>query len=204
MSRVKLSREPAVSALDVLIMLEDYLYDSHTLRVENMIGELAGALGLSDSQTGVLRLLARYHDIGKLAISDSIILKPGPLTPEEFMEVKRHSYTGYCLARSTPGLDHVAEWILLHHEWWNGCGYPLGLKGEEIPLECRILSIVDAYDAMTVNRPYRNAMKSDDAVEELIRCAGKQFDPQLVEAFVIYYSLNLLDSPSSSSAMADR
>ncbi|MFZ5652480.1 MAG: HD-GYP domain-containing protein [Bacillota bacterium] len=186
MSWVKLNPEPAGSALDVLIMLEDYLYDSHSLRVEKMIGELAGALGLSDSQICSLRLLARYHDIGKLAISDFIVLKPGPLTPEEFREVKRHSYTGYCLARSTPGLDHVAEWILLHHEWWNGCGYPLGLKGEEIPLECRILSIVDAYDAMTGRRPYRNAMTHDDAVQELIRCAGIQFDPRLVEAFVSF------------------
>ncbi|MFZ5648332.1 MAG: HD-GYP domain-containing protein [Bacillota bacterium] len=189
---VKLGRVTPESgvALDVLSMLGDYLCDCHSVRVEDIVGVLAKAIGLSAGSIPDIRLLARYHDIGKLAIPDSIIFKPGSLTSEEFREIKRHSYTGYCMARSTPGLDHIAEWILLHHEWWNGCGYPMGLKGEEIPLECRILSIADAYDAMTSHRPYRNAMTCDQAVNELKRCAGLQFDPQLVEFFVRFIEKN--------------
>jgi HD-GYP domain-containing protein (c-di-GMP phosphodiesterase class II) len=98
--------------------------------------------------------------------------------------MQRHCEVGHRIALASPDLMHIADWILKHHEWWDGSGYPLGLRGEEIPLECRILSIADAYDAMTNDRPYRKAMNYDEAIEELNRFAGTQFDPHLVDKFV--------------------
>ena len=98
--------------------------------------------------------------------------------------MRRHSEIGYRIALSSVDLLHIAEWILRHHEWWDGSGYPIGLAGTDIPMECRILSIADAYDAMTSDRPYRNAMPKARAIEELRRCAGSQFDPELVERFI--------------------
>jgi len=102
----------------------------------------------------------------------------------EYIEMKRHSEIGYIIAMSPPDLGPIAEFILKHHEWWNGQGYPLGLKGEEIPLECRILAVADAYDAMTSDRPYRSSLSQSKALAELKRCAGVQFDPKLVDKFV--------------------
>ena len=99
-----------------------------------------------------------FHDIGKVGIPDRILFKPGRLTDEEYKEMKRHSEIGHRIAQSAPDLQPIADYILRHHEWWNGGGYPLGLSGENIPLECRILAIADAYDAMTSDRPYRKAM----------------------------------------------
>lgn len=98
--------------------------------------------------------------------------------------MQRHCEIGYRIAQSAPDLVPIADWVLKHHERWDGKGYPLGLKEEEIPLECRILAIADAYDAMTSDRPYRKAMSCEEAVAELLRCAGTQFDPQLVLIFV--------------------
>ncbi|MEN6459954.1 MAG: FIST N-terminal domain-containing protein [Syntrophomonas sp.] len=127
---------------------------------------------------------ARFHDIGKVDISDQILFKPGALTPEEKKEMQRHCEIGYRIAQSSTELRPIADWILKHHEWWNGQGYPLGVKGDDIPLECRILAILDAYDDMTSDRPYRQAMSRGAAIEEIRRCAGTQFDPVVVDKFI--------------------
>ncbi|WP_245867411.1 Cyclic di-GMP phosphodiesterase [Sporomusa silvacetica DSM 10669] len=131
-----------------------------------------------------LKLLAQFHDIGKVGIPDKILFKPGTLTPEKFNEMQRHSEIGFRIAQSSPDLNLIADYILKHHEWWDGSGYPMGLSGENIPLECRILSIADAYDAMTSDRPYRKALVHKHAIDELRRFAGIQFDPELVENFI--------------------
>ena len=131
-----------------------------------------------------LGLLARFHDLGKVGIPDNILNKPGKLTDEEFDRMRKHSEMGYRIAQSVPDLAPIADLILKHHEWWDGRGYPLGLAGESIPLSCRILFIADAYDAMTEDRPYRKAMDRGEAIEELQRCAGTQFDPDLVADFI--------------------
>lgn len=133
---------------------------------------------------GDLFSFAHFHDIGKVGISDQILFKPGPLTPEEIKEMQTHCEIGYRIARSSTELFPIADWILKHHEWWNGQGYPLGLKGEDIPLECRILAILDAYDEMTSERPYRKAMNHKYAIEEIKRCAGSQFDPVLADKII--------------------
>lgn len=142
-------------------------------------------MGLSEMRIQAdLRLFAQFHDIGKVGIPDQILFKNGPLTLEEMVIMKRHCEIGYRIAQASPDLLPIAEWILKHHEWWNGKGYPLGLKGEEIPLECRILAIADAYDAMTNDRPYRKALTREEALSEIKKCSGTQFDPRLVDMFL--------------------
>lgn len=164
--------------------LLDYFTLAHVDRLQAMITRIGESLGLSPHTVKNLRLLARFHDIGKVGISKRILFKPGPLTPWQIREMRRHCEIGYRMALSEPQLRPIAGWILHHHEWWNGQGYPVGLKGKDIPLECRILALVDAYDAMTFDRPYRKAMSHAEAVAELQRCAGTQFDPELTRRFI--------------------
>ncbi len=131
-----------------------------------------------------LFIFARFHDIGKVGIPEQILFKTGPLTPEEEKEMQRHCEIGYRIARSVTELRPIADWILKHHEWWNGQGYPLGIKGADIPLECRIMAILDAYDDMTSDRPYHQPMSCEAAIEEIRRWAGIQFDPVLADKFI--------------------
>ncbi len=170
----------------VIRLLEprDFIAEGHADRMQDMASKLGRKAGLPKRKVANLCLLARFHDIGKVGIPDAILFKPGPLTPEEYKEMQGHCDIGYRIARSSPELVPIAEWILKHQEWWNGLGYPLGLAGEEIPLECRILAIVDAFDAMTNDRPYRPAMSREAAVAELKNYAGSQFDSDLVEKFL--------------------
>ncbi|MDR7868390.1 MAG: diguanylate cyclase [Sporomusaceae bacterium] len=173
-----------VATLAQALEARDFVTDGHADRLQELMERLAVAVGLPNSELPDLRLLGRFHDIGKVGIPDHILFKPGRLTAEEFEVMKRHSEIGYRIALASPELEPIADWILKHQEWWNGEGYPLGLAGEDIPLPCRILGIVDAYDAMTNDRPYRKAMTHTDAVSELVRCAGRQFDASLVALFV--------------------
>lgn len=189
MYREKLHRSQSVRSAMIQTLMKalearDFITEGHAERLESLMVSFGETLGLLEDMINDLRLLARFHDIGKVGTPDSILLKPGPLTPDELAEMRRHCEIGYRIAQASPDLMPIADWILKHHEWWNGEGYPAGLKGEEIPLACRILAIVDAFDAMTNNRPYRKAMSVEDALEELKRCAGTQFDPQLVPVFV--------------------
>jgi diguanylate cyclase (GGDEF)-like protein len=178
------SRSATVQALIKTLEARDFITDGHAGRLHNYAQKLGQSLGLSEERLNDLQILARFHDLGKVGISDHILFKPGRLTDEEFEEMKRHCEIGHRIALSTSDLAPVADYILKHHEWWDGRGYPLGIQGEEIPLECRILAIVDAYDAMTSERPYKGAMSHIESVQELRRCAGTQFDPNLVEEFI--------------------
>lgn len=162
----------------------DFITEGHTDRIQDTVKHLAKAISLPDYKINDLCLFARFHDIGKVGIADSILFKPERLSTEEMNAMKKHSEIGFRIAQSSPDLAHIADLILKHHEWWNGKGYPLGLKSEEIPLECRILSIADAYDAMSNDRPYRKAMSRGEIISEMLRCAGEQFDAQLVDIFL--------------------
>lgn len=173
-----------VNALSKALELRDFITEGHGERLQQIVAQLGKEIGLPSYKIADLRLLGYFHDIGKIGIPDRILFKAGSLDMKEYEEVKRHCQIGYQIARAVPVLTPIAEWILKHHEWWNGCGYPLGLKEEEIPLECRILAIADAYDAMTSTRPYRTAGTPDAAITELQACAGRQFDPGLVASFI--------------------
>lgn len=189
MYREKLHRSQSIRSTIVQTLMKtlearDLVYDGHVDRLQELVTALGMAAGLSERRLDDLRLLAKFHDIGKVGVPDRILFKPGPLTPEETLEMQRHCEIGHRIAVASPDLAPIADWILKQHEWWNGEGYPLGLAGQDIPLECRILAIADAYDAMTSDRPYRKAMTHEQALAELRRCAGTQFDPRLVAAFM--------------------
>lgn len=163
---------------------KDFIFDGHADRMQSLVSIMAKDMDLPENNLSNLQLLARFHDIGKVGIPDRILHKPGPLTNSEFIEIQRHCAIGLHIAETVNDLTRIADWVLKHHEWWNGEGYPLGLKGEEIPIECRILAIADAFEVMTSGRPYRAAMPRDEALAELKRCAGTQFDPHLVSKFI--------------------
>jgi diguanylate cyclase (GGDEF)-like protein/PAS domain S-box-containing protein len=179
--RKQSTRSAIVQALMKALEVRDFITEGHAERLQSVVASVGETMGLPDSKLVDLRLLAQFHDIGKVGVPDRILFKPGPLTREEYAEMQRHSEIGHRIAQSAPDLVPIADWILKHHEWWNGEGYPLGLTGEEIPLECRILAIADAYDAMTSERPYRKAMGHEEALSELKEKAGIQFDPELVQ-----------------------
>ncbi|NLB51870.1 MAG: diguanylate cyclase, partial [Syntrophomonadaceae bacterium] len=182
--RSQSARSAIVQTLMKALEARDFITEGHAERLQVMLADLGTKLGLSDRNIVDLRLLAQFHDIGKVGLPDRILFKPEPLTPDERKEMQRHSEIGHRIALSSPDLIHISDWILKHHEWWNGAGYPLGLKKEDIPLECRILAVADAYDAMTSHRPYRQALSKEAAVIELRRCAGIQFDPYLIDQFI--------------------
>ena len=145
---------------------------------------LAKAAGIPKKRIKDLCLLVQFHDIGNISVHNNILHKPGRLSSEEFVEIQKHSDVGHRIAQSAPDLAHISDYILKHHEWWNGNGYPLGLRGNEIPIESRIIAIVDAYESMTTGRPHRPAISKNEALAELKRCAGTQFDPTLVKKFI--------------------
>jgi HD-GYP domain-containing protein (c-di-GMP phosphodiesterase class II) len=156
----------------------------HARRLQDLALALGKKVGLSEYQLNNLRLLALLHDIGKIGIPDSILFKTYTLTPSEWKKMKEHSRIGYRMAKQIPDFAPIAREILYHHEHWDGSGYPDGLKGEKIPLLSRIISIVDAYDVMQSRRPYKGSITKAKALREIKRCAGTQFDPQLVEIFL--------------------
>ncbi len=178
------TRNRVVESLMTALAERDYITEGHAMRLEKLCMALGKKKNLSSQQLAELALLARVHDLGKVGIPDNILFKPGILDESQWETMKLHPEKGYRIALSSPDLAGIADKVLKHHERWDGTGYPLGLKGEEIPLTCRILAIVDAFDAMTNDRPYKSAMSVTDAKIELYNCSGQQFDPHLVEAFL--------------------
>lgn len=195
-------RSTFVNTIMRMIGARDFITEGHCERLKSLVELTAFSLGLSEDRINDLQLLAEFHDIGKIGIPDGILLKQGALTHKEKEEMQRHCEIGHHIAMSSPDMVHIANWILNHHEWWNGNGYPQGLKGENIPIECRILSIIDAYDAMTNDRPYREAMSHQEALSELKEGAGIQFDPLLVFEFIkVLEALKIYVASSVKEAM---
>lgn len=154
----------------------------HADRVTALALRIADALRTGAGRVDAIRTGGPLHDVGKLAVDPSILRKPGALDPDEVETIRRHPELGVDMLEGA--LRHGLECVLHHHERWDGTGYPHGLAGDEIPIEARIVALADAYDAMTSDRPYRAALSHEEAVAEVSRCAGTQFDPQVAEAFL--------------------
>jgi HD-GYP domain-containing protein (c-di-GMP phosphodiesterase class II) len=152
------------------------------LDIAREMGVVEGSQQWVDMQRGSL-----LHDVGKIGVSDTILLKPGKLTEVEWVEMRKHPEIGYNMLRQVEFLENAAEIILSHHERWDGQGYPRRLRGEDIPLGARIFMVVDTFDSMTSDRPYRKALDTEKALAEVLRCRGAQFDPKVVEAFMDIY-----------------
>lgn len=178
------SRNATIRLLQKTLYEKHHDTEEHTQRVKELSTKLGEQIGLSQEKLNQLELLSLLHDIGKIGIPEHILMKPGKLTNEEWETMKRHTEIGYRIAKATPGLEHVANEILSHHERYDGTGYPRGLKGEEIPILSRIINIADSFDVMTHKRVYKDANDCNYAIEELERCSGTQFDPVLVEQFL--------------------
>lgn len=173
-----------VASLQRALLEKSYETEEHALRLINLSQKIGDALGLHENEMNDLKLLASLHDIGKVAISDTILLKPGKLTKDEWEEMKRHSEIGFRIAQSAPELSHISEYILCHHERWDGAGYPQGRSGDAIPLLSRIISIADSYDVMTHIRSYKDKISKEEALAEIRLRAGTQFDPVLADLFI--------------------
>ncbi len=164
--------------------LRDHWLEGHAAEVAELAIDLGRAAGLSSAALFELELAARLHDVGKRAVPQAILSKPGPLTDVEWAVMRRHPEWGSEMLADVPGLEPVAQAVHAHHEHWDGKGYPQGLAGPDIPFASRIVAVCDAFSAMTTERPYRGARTVVEALAELRRCADTQFDPALVEAFV--------------------
>src|SRR5262249_28036748 len=160
----------------------------HSDRVARFAMSVARELRIDGPEAVSLERAAKMHDIGKLAIPDSLLDKPSPLTPGEQAIVRRHVDAGAEILASTTSLSDLAPVVLATHEWFGGGGYPLKLTGATIPLVSRIIAVADAYDAMTQTRIYRSALDSSEAVAELLRCVNTQFDPDVIAAFLAVLS----------------
>ncbi len=173
-----------IMALARSVEEKDEETEGHCSRIERLAILTGERLGLIDNRLIPLSYAAYLHDVGKVRVPSEILTKPGPLTEEEWKEMRKHPVYGAEMLKEKEFLREAAEVVRAHHERYDGTGYPRGLKGEEIPIEARIISVVDAYDAMTSDRPYRPAMSREDAIEELKKNAGTQFDPRVVKVFL--------------------
>jgi putative nucleotidyltransferase with HDIG domain len=184
MEDIETSYDITLEALGDALDLKDSETEGHSKRVTAYTIALARAMGVASAEIKVIARGAFLHDIGKMALSDEILRKPGPLTAEEQTAMRRHCANGYDMLRKIPFLREVAEIVFTHQEHYDGGGYPSGLRSSEIPIGARIFAVADALDAITSERPYRKARSFNKAREEIQRCSGTQFDPAVVEAFL--------------------
>lgn len=184
---------PSIKSIDLRATIEQMVHAiemrdicalHHSAGVACLSEKLAIALNLDNAQVATIHTAAHLHDIGKVGIPDSILLKNGKYSDAEYQIMKEHVVIGYLILAEMEGLDDVAQIVLHHHERYEGSGYPHGLQGEDIPLGSRIIAIADAFDAMTSRRSYRRQFTIPEALTELLRQKGRQFDPDLVDVFV--------------------
>lgn len=173
-----------LESLSAALDARDHETEGHSKRVTSLTVAIARAMGVPESELLHIEWGSLLHDVGKIGVSDTILLKPGPLTPAEWEEMRRHPEIGYRMLRGVKFLEGALSIVLYHHERYDGKGYPRGLKDSEIPLGARIFAVADAYDAMTSPRPYRPARTKEEALAEIQQGAGTQFDPEVVEHFL--------------------
>ncbi len=177
-------RTAVVCSLNQLLDLKDLNTGVHSTRLAEWALHVAGEIGLDETAFPDIEVAALLHDIGKIGIPDAILNKPGRLTGDEYDLMKKHPEYGWIVLRSLPGFERVSLLILHHHESFDGKGYPGGLAGDEIPMGSRIVSVIDAFDAMVSSRPYRQGLPLEEATRRLIQASGTQFDPRVVERFL--------------------
>ena len=182
--QLKNNWEETIEVLIKLIEMKDPYTKGHSEEVAKWSGIIAQNLNLNKDEQKEIKLAARLHDIGKIGIPEGILNAPRKLNKEEYAEIKKHPNLGADLFSNIDKFKKVSQVIKYHHEWYNGKGYPDGLIGEKIPLGSRIINVADAYQAMTSDRPYREALSEREAIAELKRCAGSQFDPEIVMVFI--------------------
>jgi HD-GYP domain-containing protein (c-di-GMP phosphodiesterase class II) len=185
--------ESVISALLAGLGLRANMTLEQSRRVTQLVAVLGWQMGLRNQEVLLIEKSAIVHDVGKIGIAETVLSKPGALTDQEWSEMKRHPELGYHLLKGIRDLEDVAEIVYAHHERWDGAGYPRGLRGEGVPLGARIFAVVDAYVAMTSNRPYRKAQPHSKAMQEILRNTGTQFDPEVVRAFRDAEERGLLD-----------
>jgi HD-GYP domain-containing protein (c-di-GMP phosphodiesterase class II) len=166
---------------------------AHCARVTYLAGRVAVWLGWDEGRLRALKMGGPLHDIGKVMISESILRKRGPLRPEELAEIRTHPSAGARLISPIRPAQEAIPYVLYHHERWDGSGYPAGWRGTQIPEGARLLAVVDAFDAMTSTRPYRRALPLANALVEIERCAGTQFDPAMASAFLDAWNAGALE-----------
>lgn len=182
--RLEQSSFETFESLNAAVDAKDPSTAGHSQRVEQIALRIGRELGFDPSRLELLRLGALFHDIGKLAVPDAILLKPARLTQQEFELIKRHCQDGARIVDRFGPLRPVVSIVRHHHEYWSGAGYPAGLEGEMIPIEASIVGVADSWDAMTTNRPYKEMLSVEEAREEVKRCSGTQFRPDVVDALL--------------------
>jgi putative nucleotidyltransferase with HDIG domain len=185
MEEINISYESTLTALVRSLDARESEVGSHSERVMNYTLLLARSMGIVEPELSVIAKGALLHDIGKIGVSDNILLKPGKLSVEEWKEMKKHPLIGHEILCDIKFLKGASDFILAHHERFDGAGYPNGIKGTDIPLSARIFSLADTLDAMTSDRPYRKALPFKVMTDEIINCKGSQFDPEIVDAFLL-------------------
>jgi HD-GYP domain-containing protein (c-di-GMP phosphodiesterase class II) len=182
--QVSALRTSLICAFNQLLDLKDLNTGVHSTRLAEWALHVGGELGLDQRALADLEVAALLHDIGKVGIPDAILQKPARLTEAEYELMKKHPEYGWAVLRNIPGMERASLMILHHHESYDGKGYPAGLKGEEIPIGSRIVSVIDAFDAMVSSRPYREGLPFEEAERRLVQASGTQFDAKVVQRFL--------------------
>lgn len=180
---LKRAQTGTICALSLLLDLKDLKTGLHATRLAEWAVRVAEHIGVQPEELKEIEIASLLHDIGKIGVPDAVLLKPGKLTREEYEVVKKHSEYGWAILNSVPGLERTSLLVLHHHERYDGKGYPAGLSGEDIPLGARIVAVVDTFDAMLSNRPYRQGFSAEEVLERIAPEAGEQFDPAILRQF---------------------
>lgn len=197
LSEVTSQKAETIRSILTTLYLKNPREEIHSRRVSEICYKIGIAMNLSKDELNLLKVIGNLHDIGKIAIDEAVLNKPGKLTPGEWELVRRHPEIGFRILASSGEYVDISEDILAHHEHWDGSGYPKGLVGEEIPWRARIIAVADAFDAMTAPRPYRSTVSPEEAVREILRCAGTQFDPEIARVFAKAMNMGLPETPDS-------
>jgi HD-GYP domain-containing protein (c-di-GMP phosphodiesterase class II) len=182
--RIRSTRQSTICALNQMLDLKDLNTGVHSTRLAEWAVRVGRELGLDDGRLEDVEVAALLHDAGKVGVPDAILKKPGPLAPAEWRVMRMHPEFSWAVLRLVPGLEQASLFALHHHEKYDGSGYPAGLRGREIPIGARIVSVIDAFDAMVASRPYKAGIRCEEALQRLIIDSGTHFDPAVVERFL--------------------